>query len=317
MKSALLIIFLLPLLFAIEVKEEDDVVVLTDAAFDEFVNLHPFVLVEFYAPWCGHCKKLAPEFANAAKKLKAQNSNVFLAKVDSTVEKASAEKHQVKGYPTLKFFVNGVASEYTGGRTEDEILLWISKKTGPSTTEFTDNESLAKFINDNEVVVVFFGDKESTQYKSFETFTKSADDYLFGHTFNTEIREANNAQANTIVLFKQFDEKRNDYGGSFDVEEIKHFVTINSLPTIIKFDQKAAQKIFGENKETLFLFIKDNDEKSNNVVKVLEESSSALKGKILLTISQIVDGIGKRLGDYIGVTEEELPSVKFLLISVN
>lgn len=310
MKSALLLFVLMPLLLTIEVKEEDDVVVLTDATFDEFVNLHPFVLVEFYAPWCGHCKKLAPEYSKAAKKLKELNSNVFLAKVDSTVEKASAEKQQVKGYPTLKFFVNGVASEYTGGRTEEEILLWLSKKTGPSTQEFTDKDSLAKFINDNEVVVVFFGDKESNQFKNFEAFTKSADDYLCGHTFDSDIRDLNKAKANSIVLFKQFDEKRNDYGGSFELEEIKHFITINSLPTIIKFDQKAAQKIFGENKETLFVFIKENDEKSNKVVKVLEESSIALKGKILLSVSQIVDGIGKRLGDYIGVTEEELPSVR-------
>ena len=313
MKSALLLFFLMPLLFTVEVKEEDDVVVLTDATFDEFVNLHPFVLVEFYAPWCGHCKKLAPEYSKAAKKLKEQNTNVFLAKVDSTVEKAAAEKQQVKGYPTLKFYVNGVASEYTGGRTEEEILTWLSKKTGPSSHEFTDKDSLTKFINDNEVAVVFFGDKESSQFKSFEAFTKTADDYLCGHTFDNEIRELNNAQVNSIVLFKQFDEKRNDYGGSFDLEEIKHFITINSLPTIIKFDQKAAQKIFGENKETLFVFIKENDEKSNNVVKVLEESSAALKGKILMSISQIVDGIGKRLGDYIGVTEEELPSVRSFL----
>jgi protein disulfide-isomerase A1 len=94
---------------------EEGVLVLTDETFSHALEHHPTMLVEFYAPWCGHCKTLAPEYAKAAQTLEKSDLQVKLAKVDATVNKAVAEKFEVKGFPTLVFFKNGVQSEYTGG----------------------------------------------------------------------------------------------------------------------------------------------------------------------------------------------------------
>ena len=81
---------------------DSHVVKLTESNWNtEVINSESLWLVEFYAPWCGHCKSLAPHWEKAAKQLKGF---VEVGAVDMTTDKSVGSPYDVKGFPTLKFF---------------------------------------------------------------------------------------------------------------------------------------------------------------------------------------------------------------------
>ena len=110
---------------------DKDVVVLTGANYDELVlGSKDIWLVELYAPWCGHCQKLEPEWNEAATKLKGQ---VKIGKVDATIEKDLAGRYGIQGFPTIKVFDYGEgktdssAKTYEGARDASGIITYASQ----------------------------------------------------------------------------------------------------------------------------------------------------------------------------------------------
>ena len=82
--------------------KKDDVVELTEANFQSKVlNSDDIWIVEFYAPWCGHCKNLVPEYKKAASALKGIAK---VGAVDMTQHQSVGQPYNVQGFPTLKIF---------------------------------------------------------------------------------------------------------------------------------------------------------------------------------------------------------------------
>jgi len=112
------------------------VTVLTDSNFDSIVlDTNKNVLVEFYAPWCGHCKSLAPVYEKLATAF-ASEPDVVIAKLDATAEKKKGEEYGVSGYPTLKWFPkdNKKGKDYDGGRDLGAFITYLNENAGTERT---------------------------------------------------------------------------------------------------------------------------------------------------------------------------------------
>ena len=97
-----------------------DVLILTDETFEHDTQATTgsttgdwFVL--FFAPWCGHCKKVKPTWEDLATDLKKQTVKAAsIASVDCTENKDTCQRFGVKGYPTLQYFSHGKMYKFQG-----------------------------------------------------------------------------------------------------------------------------------------------------------------------------------------------------------
>nr|ALS04494.1 protein disulfide isomerase [Acartia pacifica] len=300
--------------YAAEVEKEDGVLVLTTDNFQETIDGNEFVLVEFYAPWCGHCKALAPEYAKAAQQLADKDSNILLGKVDATVESSLGEKFEIRGYPTLKFFRNGKAVEYSGGRTADTIVSWLEKKTGPPAKPLADVDAAKAFADGNDVVVVgFFKDAESDAAKAFLSAAAEMDDYPFGITSEDAVFGEYSVEGDKVVLLKKFDEGKAVMEGEVTDASVKKFVSANALPLVIDFNQETAQKIFsGEIKSHLLMFLSGKSDAYPGQVDMAREVSKENKGELLFVTIDADEDDHKRFMEFFGMEESELPSMRII-----
>lgn len=131
---------------------------LGDSDFDaEMANID-LTIVKFFAPWCGHCKSMAPEYEKAASILAENDPPLVVVEVDCTEQKATCSKYGVSGYPTLKVFRNGeISADYNGGRKSADFVKFLASQSGPASSEVADVSAFdAKMESGKNVFFGFF-----------------------------------------------------------------------------------------------------------------------------------------------------------------
>merc|ERR1719399_721174 len=103
--------------------ESGGVTVLTDETIDATLKDGKTWLVEFYAPWCGHCKALAPEWEKLGAKY-TESESIGVAKLDCTAHKTASTRFGIRGFPTIKVVAEGQVYDYQGQRSVESFSAW-------------------------------------------------------------------------------------------------------------------------------------------------------------------------------------------------
>jgi protein disulfide-isomerase A1 len=277
-------------------EEEDDVLVLTESNFQDAINEFDPLLVEFYAPWCGHCKALKEPYAAAAKTLKAQN--LRLAKVDATEHRGLAEQFEVKGFPTLKFFKNGSPSEYSGGRTEDTIVNWVLKKSGPAARTLQNLEEIANFVGTQEVAVVgHFKDLKSKEASAFMTVASDNEDLQFAVVEDS---------VNKVVVHRTFDggEPVEITTALKNAASLGKTISRESLPLVVPFTGATSNRIFGGDIQVHFLMFGNPETDADAFAGFTEAASEQKMTTLFITVPESES----RIREYFNLKQEEMPT---------
>lgn len=272
-----------------------DVLEFHDSDFDSLASQHDVILVEFFAPWCGHCKRLAPEYDKAATILKSNDPPVSLAKVDCTESgKETCGKYGVSGYPTLKIFRDGQFSqEYNGPRDANGIVKFMRAQVGPSSKLLTAVKEFEDFIVKEEVGVVGFFESESSKLK--EAFIKLADKIRekvrFAHSLESTVLDKA-GHKEVVVLYRpnhlknKFEQSEVVYEGRPDAGDLQTFIDDNynglvGHRTMDSMNQYKTPVIVAYYKVDYVKNAKGTNYWRNRVLKV----ASGFKGKVTFAVS--------------------------------
>ncbi|NWI26207.1 PDIA2 isomerase, partial [Sula dactylatra] len=305
--------------------EEDGVLVLHEHNLARALSEHQLLLVEFYAPWCGHCQRLAPAFAQAATVLRNESIPARLGKVDATAQVALANEFNITSYPTLKLFRNGNRTHpvaYTGRMDTEGIVRWMRRRASPSATLLQDTDTAADFISSQDVVVVgFFKDLGSEAAQAFYEVASEVVDMLFGVAEADELFQAYGLSADTICLFKKFDEGRTDFpvdpAQGLDAAELTQLLRVHSLELVMEFTNETSDQIFGAKiPHHMLLFLNKSSSAQLALQDGFRAAAGAFRGKVLFVVVDVT-GYGTDVLPFFGLTPTDAPTLRLVKMENN
>ncbi|KAG0306964.1 hypothetical protein BGZ98_001386 [Dissophora globulifera] len=207
------------------------VIVLDSKSYEGSLNNGQPWLVEYYAPWCGHCKALAPIYEDLAKALKGK---VNVAKVDCPANEAVCRSQKVRGYPTIKLHQHGQATEFSKQRTLESLSSFALGATAPSIKRITLGD-LQEIKKSPDVAFIYVYDEYTTRDVSavIEKQSQVFYEQVSIHSASDPViaRQLSLSKLPALVVLK--DERQYEFSGSLsDARAVQSWIELVRTPLV-------------------------------------------------------------------------------------
>jgi protein disulfide isomerase len=279
----------------VEYEKDGEVLVLDGGNIQTALGDYKLVVVEFYAPWCGHCNALKPEYEKAAYQLQGETLPVKAAfgKMDCTEDgnKKTCEAYKVTGYPTVKLFQDAKLRDDVAARKADELLKFMQVAAEPRVKVITTLEQAEAVSKKDLAFVIFVKDITDAASDIAETVAETYDGVSYGVTDSVAIAKAFKIKKRPSALFyvKHADKpliyrgfpKSTSRALAVDLgsDKLRKFIKKHYLPLVPEFTDETADAIFDSPKRSHLIVFADKGTAQWKVVREFVEASAAKNEK--------------------------------------
>ncbi|KAL2467623.1 Protein disulfide-isomerase 5-2 [Forsythia ovata] len=234
-------------------KVDGKVLELDESNFDAAISTFDYIFVDFYAPWCSHCKRLAPELDKAAPVLAGLKKPIIVAKVNADKYKRLASKHEIDGYPTLKIFVHGVPTEYYGPRPANLLVRFLTKFVAPDVAILDSDSAISDLW------------KQLYKNKAWFSVAKDfSDNIMTSYDFD---------KVPALIATHPAHDEQSIFYGPFEDKFLEDYIKQSLLPLVLPINEDSLKSL--------------KDDKRKIVLTIMEDETDE-NGKILLNHSKSI-----------------------------
>lgn len=252
---------------------------LDESNFDAAISSFDYILVDFYAPWCGHCKRLAPQLDKAASILADLKKPISIAKIDADKYKRVGSKYGIDGYPTLKIFMHGVPTEYYGPRKADLLVRFLKKFVAADVAILNSDSAISEFVEaagTSFPIFIGFGLNESAishfavKYKKRAWFSVAKD---FSDK-TMEFYDFDKVPA-LVARHPNYDEQ-SIFDGPFEENFVEDYIKQSLLPLTLPITEETLRLLKDDERKVILTILEDEtDDRSKKLLKLLKAAASA------------------------------------------
>jgi protein disulfide isomerase len=305
-KMLALLLYFLNLSASHDLPAGDNLIVLTDSNFNEAIKTNDFLIVMFYAPWCGQCLTLMPQLSKAAEKFQGVMPLTKFAKIDSIANEETFKQYKIRGFPTIIAFKYGRVTQYTGQLVDHELVNWVSKQMQNNFTFATSEEQLRILMENDPKVLVAYTPKPSEEFLQAAKSTFKLDYVVvldpalataMGEVFGSTVLYWSMRR----VVFEPHNYKLTDW----IAEQTKTWA--------LDFSEDTAQIVHDSGKPAMFFFRSSSQAKALSTM--IEEAAENVKDDVSVVVADLESVVGRRLEVSLGVTADMMPCS--MIVEVN
>lgn len=297
----------------------NNVHILDDSTFADFINSNPSVLVLFYAPWCHWCREFLPKYAEAATLLASQSLQVKLSQLDASKNVAASDLNEISAFPTIKFFLDGEPHQYDGGRRTTDVVKWVVAHLETEIIISSDQQLDALIMTNRDIptLIAHFDKTSGVDPKSrqiFVSLSRKMDHIAFAEVEDSSVinRMIEHYQApkeishlkEFIVMVNPHVQKQPKFepstvlfpGRLDDTTALDLFIKTYIFPALILFDADIAPRAFKDGRPIWVLFTNGEDhQKSVLAIERTRELGKAHRHEMLFIHSDGQSVFDRRL----------------------